>query len=276
MATSLLPVSLWDLIGPFLPTSPCRPKGGRPRVSDRACLTGILFVLRSDIPWQMLPQERACGSGMTCWRRVRDWQQAGAWDPIHFALLDWLARHDQIDWSRVVVDNCSVRAVYGGDQTGPNPTDRAKRGSKRHLICDARGVPLAVRLPVPTGTTRQKPWRWWMRFPHRRADAADCGSGRTVCSGTADTWHRCRGLSARHIVPLLAAGRTTHGTGLGRFAGSWSARCVAQRVPSPPRSLRQASRHPRGVPLPRMRIDLLALVAKNLAGRLTTSLNGRG
>jgi len=78
-------------------------------------------------------------------------QQAGVWDLIHFALLDWLARCDQIDWSRAVVDSCSIRAVYGGDQTGPNPTDRAKRGSKRHLICDGRGVPLAVRL---TGANR--------------------------------------------------------------------------------------------------------------------------
>jgi transposase len=94
----------------------------------------------------MLPQELGCGSGMTCWRRVHDWQQEGVWDLIHFALLEWLARSDQIDWSRAVVDSCSIRAVYGGDQTGPNPTDRAKRGSKRHLICDGRGVPLAVRL----------------------------------------------------------------------------------------------------------------------------------
>jgi hypothetical protein len=88
---------------------------------------------------------------MTCWRRLRDWQLSGAFDLIHFALMDWLARDDQIDWSRAVVDSCSIRAVYGGDQTGPNPTDRAKRGSKRHLICDGRGVPLAVRL---TGANR--------------------------------------------------------------------------------------------------------------------------
>src|SRR5713101_990975 len=151
MAAALLPDRLWNLVEPFLPILARRPQGGRPRVSDRACLTGIVFVLRSGIPWQMLPQELGCGSGMTCWRRLRDWQRAGVWDLMHFALLDWLARSDQIDWSRAVVDSCSVRAVCGGDQTGPNPTDRAKRGSKRHLICDGRGVPLAVRL---TGANR--------------------------------------------------------------------------------------------------------------------------
>ena len=133
MAVTLLPDAFSDIVEPFLPSPPPRPNGGRPRVSDRACLTGIVFVLRSGIPWQMLPHELGCGAGMTCWRRLRDWQLAGVWDLIHFALLDWLARDDQIDWSRAVVDSCSIRAVYGGDQTGPNPTDRAKHGSKRHL-----------------------------------------------------------------------------------------------------------------------------------------------
>src|SRR5678816_3291132 len=79
MAAALLPDPLWDLVEPFLPTAPRRPKGGRPRISDRACLTGILFVLRSRIPWQMLTQELECGSGMTCGRRLRDWQRADVW-----------------------------------------------------------------------------------------------------------------------------------------------------------------------------------------------------
>jgi transposase len=92
MAAVLLPDALWDLIEPLLPALPPRLTGGRPRVPDRACLTGILFVLRSGIPWQMLPKELACGSGMTCWRRLRDWQQEGIWDLMHFALLSWLAR----------------------------------------------------------------------------------------------------------------------------------------------------------------------------------------
>ena len=146
MRAPLRPEGLWCLVLPMLPTPPARPKGGRPRVPDRGCLTGIVFVLRSGIPWEMLPQEMGCGSGMTCWRRLRDWQRSGIWDLIHFVMLDWRARFGKIDWSRAVVDGSSVRAVFGGAETGPNPTDRARPGSKRHLICDGRGVPLAIQL----------------------------------------------------------------------------------------------------------------------------------
>src|SRR5260370_40919316 len=132
MAAALVPVRLWNLVEPFLPILARRPQGGGARVSDRACLTGIVFVLRSGIPWQMLPQELGCGSGMTCWRRLRDWQRAGVRDLMHFALLDWLARSDQIDLSRAVVDTCSVPAVCGGDQSGAHPPRPAPRGEKGH------------------------------------------------------------------------------------------------------------------------------------------------
>jgi transposase len=97
MAAALVPDALWKLVEPFLPPAPSRSKGGRPRVPDRACLTGILVVLRSGIPWQMLLQELGCGSGMTCCCRLRDWQKASIWDLVHFAMLDWLARHGQIE-----------------------------------------------------------------------------------------------------------------------------------------------------------------------------------
>lgn len=114
MAKPLLPDALWAMIEGVLPKRPPRPKGGRPPVEDRPALTGILFVLRTGIPWEYLPQELGCGSGMTCWRRLRDWQNAGVWNRIHRLVLDELRKADRIDLSRTVVDSSSVRAVFGG------------------------------------------------------------------------------------------------------------------------------------------------------------------
>ncbi|MGT2489237.1 transposase [Methylobacterium oryzae CBMB20] len=79
MARPLLPDDLWDVIAPLLPPPRPRPKGGRRPIENRAALTGILFVLRSGLPWEMLPAEMGCGCGMSCWRRLRDWQEAGVW-----------------------------------------------------------------------------------------------------------------------------------------------------------------------------------------------------
>jgi len=80
MAKELVTDELWEVIEPLLPKEPPKPRGGRPRIDDRAALTGILFVLKSGIPWEMLPQEMGCGSGMTCWRRLKEWNEAGVWE----------------------------------------------------------------------------------------------------------------------------------------------------------------------------------------------------
>jgi transposase len=113
MAKPLVPDELWNEIAPLLPPEPPKPSGGRPRVPDRACLTGIVFVLKSGIPWELLPREMGCGSGMTCWRRLRDWHAAGVWDALHRKLLDRLGRADEIDWSRAAADSASVPAKRG-------------------------------------------------------------------------------------------------------------------------------------------------------------------
>ena len=174
MATLLVPDALWDLIEPLLPVRSPRRSGGRPRVPDRACLTGILFVLRSGIPWQMLPQELGCGSGMTCWRRLRDWQEEGLWALMHFALLNWLARYGMIDWSRAIKDSCSVRAVCGGRRpvrilptAPPNATapDRCRAwcgASEAAAECDGH-VGRALR---------------WPRRGHRACSPAGTAAGR--------------------------------------------------------------------------------------------------
>ena len=113
MSKPLVSDALWAAVEPLLPPEPPKPKGGRPRVPDRAALTGILFVLQSGIPWEMLPQEMGCGSGMTCWRRLRDWQAAGIWATLHHVLLDRLGRRNAIDFSRAALDSASVPAKRG-------------------------------------------------------------------------------------------------------------------------------------------------------------------
>src|SRR5689334_25416207 len=132
MAEPLVPDELWEAIAPLLPRHRARPdKRGRPPVDDRACLTGIVFVLRSGIPWEMLPQEMGCGSGVTCWRRLRDWQQAGVWDRLHRTLLDRLGRADRIDWSRASLDSRLVPAKRGAQSPAAiRPTAGARARSR--------------------------------------------------------------------------------------------------------------------------------------------------
>ena len=145
MSKPLVSDALWSRIAPFLPSEQPKPRGGRPRsISDRAALSGILFVLKSGIGWKMLPQEMGCGSGMNCWRRLRDWQRAGVWKGVYRVLLQQLQDAGQIAWERAALDSASVPAPAGGEATGKDPTNRGKLGTKRHLVVDCRGLPLAV------------------------------------------------------------------------------------------------------------------------------------
>ena len=120
MARPILDDGLWQIIEPVMPppkqrrfSYPCRKA-----VDNRKALTGILFVPRTGIQWEDLPREMGCGCGMTCWRRLRDWTEAGVWQTLHKVLLDLLNEADLIDWERVIVDSSSVRAVFGGTKPG--------------------------------------------------------------------------------------------------------------------------------------------------------------
>ncbi|HBO9989480.1 MULTISPECIES: IS5 family transposase [Pseudomonadota] len=145
---SRAPISkeLWKQLEPLIPPFVPSRKGGRRKrtISDEAALNGILYVLQTGIPWEDLPKALGYGSGMTCWRRLREWNAAGVWEQLHHAMLVRLREHDQIDWSRACIDGSSGAKPPGGQETGPNPTDRGKLGSKRHIIVDAQGIPLVV------------------------------------------------------------------------------------------------------------------------------------
>ena len=92
---------------------------------DRAALTGILFVLRTGLPWEYLPAEMGCGCGMSCWRRLHEWQQAGVWAALHRALLEHMEQSGQLDWSRASLDSTSLAAKKGGPRRGRTPRTAA-------------------------------------------------------------------------------------------------------------------------------------------------------
>ncbi len=130
---------LWELVAPLLPRRRAHKKGGRPWVDDRAVLTGILFVLRSGIPWRMLPPELGCGSGVTCWRRLREWQRRGVWKRLHRVMLERLAQADRIDWSRAALDSRSLPAKKGEPRRGATPRTKANR-ARSSILWSTRGA----------------------------------------------------------------------------------------------------------------------------------------
>lgn len=141
MARPLLPDDLWTEIAPLLPPPRPRPKGGRRPIENRAALTGILFVLRSGIPWEMLPAEMGCGCGMSCWRRLRDWQAAGVWAHLHQVLLERLHAAGEIDRRRASLDSASVPA-----KKGALPPARTRRtGARRARSATSSRMPVVRR-----------------------------------------------------------------------------------------------------------------------------------
>jgi transposase len=228
MAKPLVPDDLWEILQPLLP--PPAPRRfrypGRKRLDDRKALTGILFILKTCIPWEDLPVEMGCGSGMTCWRRLHDWQEAGVWFRLYQVLLDRLEDAGKIDWARAAVDSTFARAFGGVEASGPNPTDRGRPGVKQHVLVDAQGIPLAADT-TPANTPEIK----------ELLPLVDCCGPLDEESGQPQ--HRPKAvygdraydsephreeLRRRKVEPKLAKRNTAHGSGLGVF------RWVAERT----------------------------------------------
>ena len=119
MARPLVTDELWSQVEPLLPPLKPHPKGGRPPVPNRACLCGILFVLKTGIAWEDLPQEMNCGCGMTCWRRLRDWNEAGVWQRLHEVLLAQLHRAGELEMAAMIADASYIRAFLGAATPDP-------------------------------------------------------------------------------------------------------------------------------------------------------------
>src|SRR5262245_54933664 len=218
---TLVSDALWERVQPLLPAPPKRRFRfpGRQPLDYRLILTGILVVLKTGIAWDDLPAELGCGCGKTCRHYLRLWYQAGVWQKLHALLLAERNGADQLDWSRALIDASFAKAPAGGEDTGPNPTDRSKSGSKHHDLTDAQGIPrhatvtaanvhevtqvvdLLVTKPAVGG--QPGPPREW---PERLQG-----------NGAYDS-EPLRGLLRwLGITPLLGHRNREHGSGLGKF-----------------------------------------------------------
>jgi transposase len=221
MTKPLVSDALWERLEPLLP--PPKPRRdrfpGRKPLEFRKVLTGIVFVLKTGINWEDLPAELGWGCGKTCKAYLKAWQAAGVWQQLHQVLLEELQDADQIDWSRGAADSTKARALGGGDDTGPNPTDRGKLGTKHHVLSDAQGIPLATtvtganvadvtqllplvdQLPDLSGEHHDKPTKPEQLYADRAYDSEP---------------HR-QGLRDRGVEPEIPKRRTEHGSGLGIY-----------------------------------------------------------
>jgi transposase len=229
MAKPLVDDELWQAAEPLLPAP--KPRRfrfpGRKPIDNRQALTGILFVLKTGIPLEDLPQEMGCGSGMTCWRRLQAWQEAGVWQALHGLFLAKLQAADQIDWSRQlsIVPPCGQCT---GQKTGPNPIDKVKAGSKHHLMTDGRGIPLATILTGANAhdVTQRVPLveaipsvRGKVGHPRRRPERVQGDHGY-------DSEPHRQILHRLGIQPVLAKRNTPHGSGLGKYRWVVDAPCA--------------------------------------------------
>ncbi|MFF9770966.1 IS5 family transposase [Streptomyces sp. NPDC014636] len=208
---------MWAVVEPLLPKIERRTRhpGGK-RHLDRLVFQGILFVLHTGIAWEHLPQELGFGSGMTCWRRLAEWTEAGVWPRLHEVLLAKLRSANPLDFSRAAVDGPHP-GVKGGSKTGRSPVDRGRTGSKHHLITDATGIPLAATL---TGGNRNDvtqlipllqavpPVRGRRGRPRCRPDVVLGDRGYDHDKYRRLVWDL-------GVKPLIARRGTEHGSGLG-------------------------------------------------------------
>lgn len=218
MATSAMPEEFFEVIEPLLPPDqPVGPKGGRPPIANWVALRAIWYVLTSGVRWVDVVASMGC-SGRTAHRRLRAWQEAGIWDALHLKLLELLNRDGKLNLKIGVFDSTLVPAPGGGEQTGPNPTDRGKSGSKHTLLVDGNGVPLALKTTGANASDQQQVLPIMEKFP--RVKGKPGRPKEHPDDAYADRGYDSEGnrllLRWLMIEPHIAKRRTSHGSGLGR------------------------------------------------------------
>jgi len=213
--------ALWERLQPLLPPPPQRRFRfpGRKPLDYRKILTGILFVLKTGMAWDDLPAELGCGCGKTCRHYLQTWHQAGVWVRLHALLLAELNGADLIDWERALIDASFAKAPEGGQDTGPNPTDRSKSGSKHHVMTDGQGIPLSATVTAANVNEVTEVFDVLTSMPPvggkpgpKRQKPERLQGDRGYDSEPVRQLLRWLG-----IIPVLAERNTEHGSGLGVF-----------------------------------------------------------
>jgi transposase len=218
MADARMPDEFYDLVSHHLPPEqPVGPKGGRPPITHRIVLRVIWFILVSGCRWEDVPLEMGC-SGRTAHRRLRHWEELCIWDRLHADLLRLLRQADQLDPHLAIVDSVLVRAFGGGDETGPSPVDRRKKGSKHTLLVDRHGVPLAIHTAGANVSDQTQIIPIVLDFPEiggkpgRPKQLPDVVVADRGYDSQATRWI----LAWLGVEPRIAKRSTEHGSGLGR------------------------------------------------------------
>ncbi|MEU9575415.1 IS5 family transposase [Streptomyces massasporeus] len=220
MRADLVPDDLWERVAPLFPPAPERRHRypGRLRVPDRVALAGVMYVLRTGVAWRDVPAETVGCSGATAWRRLRDWTEAGVLATVARRPADRVAPRRPVGSGRLCCGRLARPGPERGDHVGPSPVDRARPGSKHHLIVDRHGTPLAVTL---TGGNRHDvtqllplldavpPIRGLRGRPRHKPQRLYADRGYDF-----DEYRRL--LWKRGIKPIIARRGIAHGPGLGK------------------------------------------------------------
>lgn len=221
MSKPLVSDALWARVEPLIPKPPARRFRfpGRKPLDARSVLTGIVFVLKTGIDWGDLPAELGWGCGKTCKAHLKAWHRAGVWDGLHRILWQELQDEGRIDGSRAAVDSTSVRARGGGDDTGPNPTDRGRPGTQHHVATDAQGIPLAVTVTGASAhdVTPLIPLVDAIPDLSRGARASSTRPDQGYMDRAYDSDPHREQLRGRDIDPKIPKRGTEHGSGLGVY-----------------------------------------------------------
>ena len=137
-----VPDELWTRIEPILNKEDPTKSTGRPKADRRRILDGIIFRLRTGTQWNRIP--KVYGDDSTIHRYFQDWVENGIFEKIWAMLVEECEELGEVNWRWQAADGAMSKARLGGDEIGPNPTDRAKNGTKRSLLVEAKGGPLAA------------------------------------------------------------------------------------------------------------------------------------